>query len=214
MPDQPLTVLVVDDHPLFRQGVVQLLALDAAFSVVGDTGNAESALALAMEHEPDIVLLDRHMPGTDGIEVLRKLREAGVASRIIMLTVSDDPDDVTRALRLGASGYLLKDMEPEDMLEQLRRALGSQPVVSPSLAGVLATCVVGRATSGDPASTLTRREAMILDGIAEGLSNKAIARRLAIAEGTVKVHVKRLLRKLGLHSRVEAAVWATRRRDH
>lgn len=206
-------ILVVDDHPLFRRGVRQLLELETGFAAVAEASCGEEALALADEMEPDLILLDLNMAGMDGIEVLRALRAADAASRIVLLTVSDAEEDVVAALRAGADGYLLKDMEPEALLVHIQQAAEGQMVISEQLAVTLAAVIGRRDMAVDPLANLTRRELDILRALAQGLSNKMIARRLDISEGTVKVHVRNLLKKLRLKSRVEAAVWAVRHQD-
>ena len=203
------TVLVIDNHPLFRRGVKQLLALDPRLELVGEASSGEEGVPLVLGLDPDLVLLDLNMKGMNGIETLKQLREAGCAARIVMLTVSDSADDVVAAIRAGADGYLLKDMEPEDLLASIRDALFGRMAISDSLAGVLARALRGEAQSVvRDTGPLTDRERDILACIATGMSNKLIARELDITEGTVKVHVKNLLKKLNFRSRVEAAVWA------
>lgn len=171
------------------------------------TYSGEEALRLAAELDPDMILLDLNMKGMNGLDTLRALREAGVDARIVVFTVSDDKGDVVNVLRAGADGYLLKDMEPERLLEHIRQAATGQMTLSPQLTQILAQALRGddRSKSLDE---LTERERQILRQIAHGYSNKMIARKLDITEGTVKVHVKRVLHKLGMRSRVEAAVWA------
>jgi two-component system nitrate/nitrite response regulator NarL len=206
------SVLVIDDHPLFRRGVTQLLALDPRLRLVGEASSGEEGLQLAREHDPDLVLLDLNMKGMGGLETLARLREAGCEGRIVMLTVSDSADDLLAAIRGGADGYLLKDMEPEDLLSRIREALFGRMVISDSLAAVLAQGLRGEAVAASRDSAdLTDRERDILSCLAAGMSNKLVARELDITEGTVKVHVKNLLKKLGFRSRVEAAVWAVER---
>jgi two-component system nitrate/nitrite response regulator NarL len=206
------SVLVIDDHPLFRKGVSQLLALDPQLRLAGEASSGEEGLRLALEFDPDLILLDLNMKGMGGIETLARLREAGCDGRIVMLTVSDGSDDLLAAIRGGADGYLLKDMEPEDLLARIREALFGRLVISDSLAGVLAQGLRGEAMAASRDSAdLTDRERDILSCLATGMSNKLVARELDITEGTVKVHVKNLLKKLGFRSRVEAAVWAVGR---
>lgn len=205
----PTRILIADDHPLFRRGVRQLLDLAPGFATIAEASSGREAVQLAQELTPDLILLDLNMAGMDGIEVLQALRAAGSDSRIVVLTVSDAEEDVVAALRAGADGYLLKDMEPEDLLTRIQQAAGGRMVVSTRLTAILAS-VVGGHGGGDALASLTSRERDVLRGIAKGLSNKMIARRLDISEGTVKVHVKNVLRKLQLRSRVEAAVWAVR----
>ena len=207
--DQPARVLVIDDHPLFRKGVADLLALEPSLALVGEAADGKEGVRLAAERQPDMILLDMNMKGWDGIETLRRLRASPAQdARILMLTVSDTETDVVGALRVGADGYLLKDMEPEDILAQLREAMQGRVVISPQLTDLLARALRTHhgPTSSDEAG-LTQREREVLDLLAKGFSNKLIARELDLAVGTVKVHVKNLLKKLGLHSRVEAAVW-------
>jgi two-component system nitrate/nitrite response regulator NarL len=208
------TVLIVDDHPLFRRGVAQLLAMDPQIQVVGEAADQAGALAMARQHEPDLILLDLNLKGESGIDILSALKDEDAARRVVMLTVSDAPDDLMQAIRAGADGYLLKDMEPEDLLVRVREALIGTTVISDALAGRLAAAL--RAEAQDSArkserdlALLTDREQAVLRCLADGQSNKLIARTLSITEGTVKVHVKHLLKKLNFRSRVEAAVWAT-----
>ncbi|WP_069385171.1 two-component system response regulator NarL [Halomonas caseinilytica] len=203
-------ILIIDDHPLLRRGVIQLLELEDDLILVGEAGTPAEGLRLADECDPDLILLDLNMPDMDGIATLKQLRHNEFAGRIVIFTVSDHEEDVVAALQAGADGYLLKDMDPDDMLRQLRQAALGRMVISDSLASLLAEAL--RNQKGQPVApdihSLTQREKEILRELAEGLSNKLIARRLDITEGTVKVHVKHLLKKLNLRSRVEAAVWA------
>lgn len=208
MPEANNTVLLVDDHPLLRKGVRQLLELESDIEVVGEAANGADSVLLAAELDPDLILLDLSMKGMDGIETLLALRAADVSSRIVVFTVSDDRNDVVSALKSGADGYLLKDTEPEELVECIRRACSGKLVLSEELTEVLALSIRDEQKSvGPDLNTLTRRELQILKYVAEGLSNKLIGRKLEIAESTVKVHVKHLLKKLGLRSRVEAAIW-------
>ena len=205
----PQRVLIVDDHPLFRKGAAQLLALDNAFELVGEAADGGEGLSAACELKPDLVLLDMNLGEVDGVETLKKMRAAGVQSRIIMLTVSNTGEDLSAAMRYGADGYLLKDMEPEIILEKLHNASEGHVVISDEMTDLL----VNSMRKENPPlhlqdGNLTQREEEILQLIARGLSNKNIARQLDISEGTVKVHVKNLLRKLNLRTRLEAAVWA------
>ena len=203
------SVVIIDDHPLFRRGVAQLIEMENALTLVGEASSGEEGLVLARAKEPDLVLLDLNMKGMDGIATLKAIKDEMPEVRVILLTVSDAPDDLIAAIRAGADGYLLKDMDPEDLMARLREALTGRMVISDALSGRLAQAlrdeaqVERRSTAG-----LTDRERTILRCLAEGKSNKLIARELDITEGTVKVHVKHLLRKLNFRSRVEAAVWA------
>ena len=208
MSEQKSSVMLIDDHPLLRKGLKQLLALEDDLEVIAEASSGAEAIPLATELDPDLIILDLNMQGMDGIATLKKLRDEGVTSRIVMLTVSDADEDVVNAISNGADGYLLKDSDPEILLEHIKRALSGKMVLSEAVTQVLATAL-RRPTVKTPAelNSLTNREHEILSFIAKGLSNKLIARELNISDGTVKVHVKHLLKKLGLRSRVEAAVW-------
>lgn len=205
-------VLLVDDHPLFRRGVMQLIAAQPDFEVVGEAASGEDGVALTHTLNPDIVLLDVDMRGMGGLLALKQIKESGADTQVIMLSVSDAEINLVTAVRSGADGYLLKDAEPEEMLEKLRQAARGEVIFTDSLMAML----VDAMRSGTPAPStdeaLTERERQILQLIAAGKSNKHIARQLGISDGTVKVHVKNLLRKLHLRSRLEAAVWALNHR--
>lgn len=202
------SILIVDDHPLLRKGLVQLINDEDTLEVVAEASNGQDAITLAEEHDPDLVLLDLNMQGMDGLETLRTMRNKGVTSRIIMLTVSNNDEDVVQAFTSGADGYLLKDMMPEDIVAKLIDAVNGNMAISEQLTNVLADALRhGKNAKPNPLNSLTSREREILKLIAKGLSNKHIARELDISDGTVKVHVKHILKKLGLRSRVEAAVW-------
>ncbi|MBE8718238.1 two-component system response regulator NarL [Cellvibrio polysaccharolyticus] len=214
MTQQVATIMLVDDHPLLRKGLQQLIGLADNLEVIAEAGSGEEAIALGTELDPDLILLDLNMQGMNGQETLSRLRDEGVTSRIVMLTVSDADEDVLEAISRGADGYLLKDMEPELLLEQIQRALQGKMVMSEAVTQVLASAI--RKPQKSPTSSLeslTGREREIIELIAQGMSNKLIARALDISDGTVKVHVKHLLKKLGLRSRVEAAVWMVNHRS-
>lgn len=203
------SILLIDDHPLLRKGVKQLIELSPNMHVTGEACNAQEGVKLAVLNEPDIILLDLNMPNINGIETLKMLREEEVTSRIIVFTVSDNEEDVVAALKAGADGYLLKDMEPEDLISNLEQAANGTVVISPRLATLLAQALQSnKSVDKVDTSALTPREKQIIKLIANGMANKVIARKLSITEGTVKVHVKHLLKKLRLRSRVEVAVWA------
>lgn len=207
--DARWTVMVVDDHPLFRKGLKDLFSMDERFEIAGEASSGEEGLERLKDHHVDLVLLDMNMKGMDGIATLKAIRDAEIDSKVVMLTVSDSDEDVIAGLRAGADGYLLKDMEPEKILERLGEAMEGGVVISDNLVSLLARALRGGTTpqSSDDAQ-LTPRERETVALIQEGMSNKHIARELDIAEGTVKVHVKHLLKKLKLKSRVEIAVWA------
>lgn len=204
------TVVVIDDHPLFRKGVLQLLALDERFILVGEAASGAEGLAIVHAQNPDLVILDLNMKEMDGISTLRAIKELDLDSRVVMLTVSDQSSDLVAAVRAGADGYLLKDMEPEEIISSLAEALDGQMAIPERLGRVLALALRDDDASQRNAmmDSLTEREREILACLANGLSNKLVARELGIAEGTVKVHVKSLLRKLSFRSRLEAAIWA------
>ena len=204
-------ILLIDDHPLLRRGVVQLLEMEDDMELAGEASRAEEGIRLAGELDPDLIVLDLNMPGLNGHETLQRLRADGFAGRIVIFSVSDAEEDVVAALRAGADGYLVKDMEPEDLLKRMREAAVGRMVISERLTTLLVWALRHQEaprSEGPDYASLTPREKDILRLIAEGLSNKMVARRLDISDGTVKVHVKHLLKKLGVRSRVEAAVWA------
>ena len=204
----PSTILLIDDHPMLRNGVKQLIALDSDLQVVGEANNGEQGVELARTLDPDLILLDLNMPGMNRLDTLDKMRETDLSGRIVVFSVSNNEDDVVTAFKRGADGYLLKDMEPEDLLIALRHAAAGKMVLSEALTPVLTASLRERRPSTErDIQSLTPRERDIIKLIAEGLPNKMIARRLNITESTVKVHVKHLLKKMKLKSRVEAAVW-------
>jgi two-component system nitrate/nitrite response regulator NarL len=208
-----MRILLIDDHTLFRVGLQGLLE-NRSIEVVASLGDGNEGIRVAHKLQPDIILLDMRMPEPDGLTVLRLLREKGMEMPIVILTTSTDENDLVESLRNGASGYLLKDMEPDALVQSLREVQSGKTVVAPELAGSLARIVQGGEKEEDKEpehdffSELTPRETEILTFLANGQSNKSIARDLGISDGTVKLHVKAILRKLGVHSRVEAAVIA------
>ncbi|MCW9023807.1 MAG: response regulator [Gammaproteobacteria bacterium] len=207
-----LRVLLIDDHTLFRAGLEGLLA-SRGIEIVASVDSGHEGMRLVEEFNPDIILLDMRMPGIDGLGVLKMLRQNKLEIPIVMLTTSTDENDLLESLRQGAQGYLLKDMEPDQLVLALRDIDNGKTVVAPDLAPILARAVQGNTPekskpADSPFSGLTPRETEILGLLAEGQSNKTIARNLGISDGTVKLHVKAILRKLEVHSRVEAAVMA------
>ncbi len=206
--EKPASIIMIDDHPLLRKGLNQLIEFEDDLEVVGEASSGQEGIELAIKLEPDLITLDLNMQGMDGLETLKLLRDKGVDARIIMLTVSDNDEDVVEAVRCGADGYLLKDMDPEEIIDKLREAALGKMVMSSKLTEILATALRKPERAGSRAlASLTSRELEILKLIAKGMSNKLIARELNISDGTVKVHVKHFLKKLNLRSRVEAAVW-------
>lgn len=209
MSDKAQTVVIVDDHPLFRKGLIQLLRTINGFELVGEAASGREGVACVLTRRPDLLLIDLNMKDMSGLDVLKLVKQADLDTRVVMVTVSDAADDLVAALRAGADGYLLKDMEPEAMVEALQAAAAGRTVVSDELTHLMVAALrVESRPESVSAAGLTEQEQRILEHIANGLSNKLIARELNIAEGTVKVHVKHVLRKLNLRSRVEAAVWA------
>jgi two-component system nitrate/nitrite response regulator NarL len=220
--DSPIRILLVDDHTLFRRGLTALLSRDPGLQVVGDAADAGEAQRRAASLQPDIILLDNHLPGVSGIDALPALREAAPHASVLMLTISEDENDLAAALRAGACGYLLKTMEGEALASAIHRAMRGESVVANEMTGKL-VAVYRQAAAAPSASeapavtdvavtgTLSPRETDILRGIARGDGNKQIARDLGIAETTVKIHVQHILRKLGVSSRVQVAVIAVER---
>ena len=218
-----IRVLVVDDHTLFRRGLIALLAGDARFEIVAEAGDANEAHRRAAATQPDVILLDNHMPGVNGVDALAGFKELAPAARVLMLTVSEDERDLAAALRGGARGYLLKTMDSEMLATAILRTMAGDSVVSPEMTSKLVSAfqsvqsgqadTPSRAVDAepDPIQTLSPREREILTQIARGASNKEVARDLGIAEATVKIHVQHILRKLNLGSRLQAAVYLTGR---
>ncbi len=207
-----MRVLIIDDHALFRVGLQGLLE-QRGIEVIAAVAEGSEGLTLAQQLQPDIILLDLRMPDMSGLDVLQAVKEIELKIPVVMLTTSNDEQDLVEALRNGAQGYLLKDMEPDELVGALRDIEKGKNVVAQGLTDVLARMVQGDpgeepAAKDSPFSELTPRELEILCLLADGQSNKVIARNLGISDGTVKLHVKAILRKLEVHSRVEAAVIA------
>jgi len=211
MTDIQLRVVIVDDHALFRNGLQQLLS-SRSIDVVGMTGNPGEAVDLVAATKPDVVLLDLRMQGLSGLEVLVRLRSALPTQCVVILTTSIEEHDLLEALKLGAMGYLLKDMEVDALVQSLNQAMSGETVVAPDLTSLLARAAVSGESSNEKAPRndykLTPREMDILRHIAQGKSNKDIASSLGIVDGTVKLHVRAVLKKLNVQSRVQAAVLA------
>ena len=208
MPEM-ISIVVVDDHPLFRQGVVHSLNTEPGFKVVGETSSGEEALELAQSLLPDLVLLDVSMPGWDGITTAEKISAACPATTIVMLTVSDDKDRLLAALKAGARGYVLKGVSGKELAQVVRSAVGGEVYVSPSIAAeMLVSLTQGKAP--DPLQELTPRERDILSLIGAGLTNREIGEKIFLSEKTVKHYVTNILQKLQVRSRVEAALVASR----
>ncbi len=206
---RPPRLILVDDHTLFRKGLAELLERDGLLKVVAMTGNPAEVQKLLREQQPNLLLLDLNMPGTDGISLMQELRGEGFELPILILTVREAEEDLARALRAGANGYLLKSMEPDEVVDAVQRALKGETVVAPGMTAKLIGLIDNKSSSADSVlNSLTQRELEILAHLAKGESNKAIARALVISYDTVKLHVRHILAKLNLSSRVEAAVFA------
>lgn len=210
-----MQILLIDDHALFRIGLSELLER-RGIQVMDALGDCGAGIEKVIDKQPDVVVLDIRMPQMTGIEVLRELRSRAQKMPIAMLTTSRDERDVIESLQAGAQGYLLKDMEPDDLISALNDIVAGKTVVAPELTMVLARAVQGEIEEvpevADDFAELTPRESEILCHLAEGQSNKVIANNLGISDGTVKLHVKSILRKLNVHSRVEAAVIAVEKK--
>ncbi len=204
---EPIRVVVIDDHTLFRRGITALLAREPAFRVVGEAADGLDGIRAVAAAKPDVVLLDLNMPGISGVEALQAIHREAPDAHVVMLTVSEDAADLLAALRSGAVGYLLKNIDSDFLLTSLERAAEGESVISPEMTGKLMQGVRAGAAAA-PTDGLSPREREILQHLAKGSSNKEIARTLAVAESTVKIHVQHILRKLNLSSRVQAAVWA------
>ena len=200
--NEKLKVLIIDDHPLMRRGIQQLIELEEGFEVVGGAGNGSEGINLALQTSPDLIILDLNMKGLSGLDTLKALRAEDVDARIVILTVSDAKNDIFTLIDAGADGYLLKDTEPDTLLSQLKRIAQGEVILSDSLKNLL----LEHQSSQSPIDSLTDREIDVLRLVATGLSNKQIAGQLFISEETVKVHIRNLLRKLNVHSRVAATV--------
>ncbi len=203
-----IRVVVVDDHTLFRRGLIALLGRAPEFEVVGEAADGFEGVQTALATRPDVVLLDLHMPGIGGIEALRSILTEAPGTHVVLLTVSEEADDLMAALRAGALGYLLKNIDGEFLISALRRAADGESVMSPEMNTKLLREIRTGGTASTAAPALSPREREILVSLARGASNKEVARELGVAESTVKIHVQHILRKLGLASRVQAAVWA------
>lgn len=210
---EPIQVLLVDDHPLFRSGVRSLLQRHPRFAVVGEASDGIDGVKRAMQFKPDVVLLDLHMPGMSGVETLQLILQGWSEAVVIMLTVSEEAEDLATALQAGARGYLIKNIDADYLVRAIERAAAGESVLAESMTGkLMAQLQKQREPRASPPPSelnkLTPREREILTCLARGESNKLIARVLDLAESTVKIHVQNILKKLGLSSRVQAAVFA------
>jgi DNA-binding NarL/FixJ family response regulator len=201
-----IRVLLVDDHAVVRAGLAQLLAGAADIEVVGQAGDGAEAVALARQCRPDVVLMDLQMPGMDGVEATRRIHRLGAGSEVVVLTSFSDSERIVAALDAGAVGYLLKDAEPEDVLDGVRAVARGESPIHPRAARQL---LVAR-TRGESGAALTARETEVLRLVGRGLANKQIGRRLGISERTVKAHLTSIFQRIGVADRTQAALWAER----
>jgi two-component system nitrate/nitrite response regulator NarL len=212
--DKHYKVFLIDDHALFRKGVGQIINDHPNFEVVGEASSGLEGIELVQQSSPDLILIDLNMKGINGIETLRRFKALGTPAKFLVLTVSDAEDDLLEALRSGADGYLLKDMDPEDLCANLIKVAEGMTVIQDSLTDILKQALIDpKVGRNDENVSLTDREQEILQCLADGLNNKTIARKLGISDTTVKVHIKHLLSKLKLTSRLEAAVWAHKKKS-
>ena len=209
MPD-PIRVLIVDDHAVVREGLRSFLELQEGIVIVGEASDGAEAVAAAERQPPDVVLMDLVMPNVDGVTAMRQLRERVPQARVIVLTSFLDDDRLLPAIRAGAAGYLLKNAQPQEVARAIRTAHAGEALLDPAVAARLVDTLASD-ESDDPYEALTPREQEVLELIGRGLSNKRIARELGAAEKTVKNHVSRVLAKLGVADRTQAALYATRR---
>ncbi|KWX02315.1 Two component transcriptional regulator [Carbonactinospora thermoautotrophica] len=212
---EPIRVLVVDDHALFRRGLENVLAQESDIEVVGEASDGAEAVEKAGNLLPDVVLMDIRMPRRGGIDACRAIKDVVPSARIIMLTISDEEADLYEAIKAGATGYLLKEIPIDEVADSIRAVAGGQSLISPSMASKLLTEFAAMIKKEDerqqvPAPRLTERELEVLRLVARGLNNRDIAKQLFISENTVKNHVRNILEKLQLHSRMEAVVYAVR----
>jgi len=225
MPDEPIPtdavagdairVVICDDHALFRRGLSMVLEEEVGIEVVGEAEDGDAAVAIAEELAPDVVLMDVRMPKRSGIDATRAIAETVPTARIVMLTVSDEEDDLYEAIKAGATGYLLKEISIEEVADAVRAVMSGQSLITPSMASKLISefsnlSKKAEARQAVPAPVLTSRELEVLKLVAQGMSNKEIAAELYISENTVKNHVRNILEKLHLHSRMEAVMYAVR----
>ena len=210
MKNKNITIFLVDDHELIREGIKQLLELEDNIDVIGQAGNGEEAIEKILEYRPDVVLLDINMPKMNGIDVLRRLKDLGANSKIIMLTIHKDREYLLEAMKIGADGYVLKDTDAEGLLRAIRAVKNDKTYIQPSIASLLVQDVNIIEFNEDDIKieSLTKREYEVLTLIAEGLSNKDIANKLYISEKTVKNHVSSILKKLEVNDRIQAAIFA------
>ncbi len=212
---ESITVVIADDHALFRRGLTMVLESEPDIEVVGEANDGHEVVTLAEKYMPDLVLMDVRMPGRGGIDAAQAIKDAVPHTKILMLTISDEEEDLYDAIKVGASGYLLKEISIEEVADSIRQVHAGQSLISPSMASKLLTEFAAMARKDEekqqmPTPRLTDREMEVLTLVAQGLNNRDIAKELFISENTVKNHVRNILEKLHLHSRMEAVVYAVR----
>lgn len=206
--DYTYSTVIIDSHPIFRAGLKQLLDETDDYDVVGEASSGEDGFELAKDLNPDLILLDLNLPGINGIETITEIRNHNIESKVVILTASKTAENLVSAIRAGCDGYILKDSDPQDLLDMIYRALQGHNPISPELSGILANVLRQESTEGRCRGDLTNRELDVLKCLARGMSNRMIAQEFDIVESTVKIHIRNILKKLKFRSRVEAAVWA------
>lgn len=212
MKDNNITVMIVDDHVLLREGLKQILDLEKDIDVIEQAGDGEEAVEKALEHSPDVILLDINMPKMNGIEVLRRFKDLGILSKVIMLTIHDDREYLFETIKIGANGYILKDSDADSLIKAIRDVNNGKTYIQPSVASMLIEEINSKEkeVNGDllKIEALTKREYEVLTLVAEGLNNREIAERLFISEKTVKNHVSNIFKKIDVNDRIQAAIFA------
>lgn len=204
-----ISLLLADDHSLLRQGLKQLLELNEGIQVIEQASNGEEAIEKSIKYKPDVILLDINMPKINGIEVLRRLKDIGLESKIIMLTIHDEKEYLLETVKVGADGYVLKDSDSETLIDAIKTVYEGNTYIQPNLAALLVRNYDNNKFNGEnKIDSLTKREYEVISLIAEGLNNKEIAERLFISEKTVKNHVSNIFRKIGVSDRLQAAIFA------
>ena len=215
MADERIRLMIADDHELFRRGLRMVLEDEDDIEVIDEAGDGEAAVEMAREHAPDVVVMDVRMPGLTGIQAARRIKEEEPGTKILVLTISDEEDDLYEAIKAGANGYLLKEISIDEIAHAVRSVHSGQSLISPSMASKLLdefSAMIKKEEQKEevPAPRLTPREMEVLEHVAQGMNNREIAKALFISENTVKNHVRNILEKLHLHSRMEAVVYAVR----
>lgn len=214
MRNNSITVMIADDHVLMRQGIKQILELEDDIDVIAQAGDGEETIEKAVAYNPDVILLDINMPKLNGIEVLRRFKDLGVASKIIMLTIHDDREYLYETMKIGANGYVLKDSDADSLIKAIRDVHIGKTYIQPSIASMLVTEINSKDKSVNEdllkIKSLSKREYEVLTLVAEGLNNKEIADRLFISEKTVKNHVSNIFKKIDVNDRIQAAIFAFR----